>query len=441
MIFVISAHLDSIYIDIKLLKTLMHSNRRTMKKLIILGGGTAGSMMANKLYKQLDKKIWKITVIDKDSIHYYQPGFLFIPFGIYKKEDVIKPRVDFIPDGVDLILADLDRVSTNENKVLLTDGRKLDYDYLIIASGTEIRPDQTPGMLGEEWRKSIFDFYTFEGAVALTDHLKNWEGGKLVVAITELPFKCPVAPLEFIFLADAFFTEKGIRDRVELTLVTPLSGAFTKPIATKMLGQLLDEKRIKVITDFYIEQIDNKNKKLISYDEQEVSFDLLSIVPMNMGSEFIARSGLGDDMNYVPTDKHTLQSKSHPNIFVIGDATDLPTSKAGSVAHFAGDILTKNLLSAIEGRPLTESFDGHANCFIETGYGKATLIDFNYKTEPLPGTFPYPGIGPFSLLKSTRLNHAGKLLFKWMYWNIMLKGRELPIDSNMSMKGKIDVTA
>ena len=411
-----------------------------MKKLIILGGGTAGTMMANKMHKLLDKKIWKITIIDKDTIHYYQPGFLFIPFGIYKKEDVIKPRANYIPRGVDLILADVDRISADENKVLLADGQALEYDYLVIATGTEIRPDQTPGMLGDEWRKSIFDFYTFEGAVALTEQMKDWNGGKLVVAITEIPFKCPVAPLEFIFLADAFFSEKGIRGQVELTLVTPMSGAFTKPVATKMLSQILDEKSINVVTDFYIEHIDNENKKLVSYDEQEVAFDLLAIVPMNMGNEVIARSGLGDDMNYVPTDKHTLQSKSHSNIFVIGDATDIPTSKAGSVAHFAGEILTENLHSAIEGRPLTASFDGHANCFIETGYGKGTLIDFNYTTEPLPGTFPYPVIGPFKLLKPTRLNHIGKLLFRWMYWNILLKGRELPIDSHMSMSGKKELT-
>lgn len=411
-----------------------------MKKLVILGAGTAGTMMANKLRKVLDTKNWSITIIDKESDHYYQPGFLFIPFGIYSKEDVIKPRVKFFPQGVDYIETEIDRINADLNEILLKNTQTIQYDYLIIATGTEIRPDQTPGMMGEQWRKSIFDFYTLDGALALYDKLKDWKGGKLVVAITELPFKCPVAPLEFIFLAEAFFQDKGIRDKVELTLVTPLSGAFTKPVATKMLGQMLDEKGIHVVTDFYIEHIDNENKKLVSYDEQEVHFDLLAIVPMNMGSEFIARSGLGDDMNYVPTDKHTLQAIGHENVFVIGDATNIPASKAGSVAHFAGDILQENLLSAIEGKPLEASFDGHANCYIETGHGKATLIDFNYTTEPLPGTYPVAGVGPFSLLKSTRMNHMGKMLFKWMYWNILLKGRELPVDSHMSMVGKKEVS-
>ena len=407
-----------------------------MKRLLILGGGTAGTMMANKLRKALEREEWDITIIDKHKIHYYQPGFLFIPFGIYAKEDVMKPKGDFFPIGVNVIYADIDRINAEESCVLLDNGRVLNYDYLIIATGAQIRPDETPGLKEENWYKNIFDFYTIEGALALRQFLKSWEGGKLVVCISELPFKCPVAPLEFAFLAEAFFSEKGIRDKVDITFVTPLSGAFTKPIATHMLSELLVEKNIKVVTDFYLEKVDNKNKKIISYDDREIEFDLLTIVPVNMGDEVIERSGLGDDMNYVPTDKHTLQSKAHKNIFVIGDAGDLPTSKAGSVAHFAGEILFENLMNAIEGRSLTAHFDGHANCYIETGYGKGALIDFNYDTEPLPGTFPLPGIGPFGLLKNTKINHYGKIMFRWIYWHILLKGKELPVESEMTMAGK-----
>ena len=407
-----------------------------MKRLLILGGGTAGTMMANKLRKALEREEWDITIIDKHKTHYYQPGFLFIPFGIYTKEDVMKPKGDFFPIGVNVIYSDIDKINAEESCVLLDNGRVLNYDYLIIATGAQIRPDETPGLKEENWYKNIFDFYTIEGALALRQFLKSWEGGKLVVCISELPFKCPVAPLEFAFLAEAFFSEKGIRDKVDITFVTPLSGAFTKPIATHMLSELLVEKNIKVVTDFYLEKVDNKNKKIISYDDREIEFDLLTIVPVNMGDEVIERSGLGDDMNYVPTDKHTLQSKAHKNIFVIGDAGDLPTSKAGSVAHFAGEILFENLMNAIEGRSLTAHFDGHANCYIETGYGKGALIDFNYDTEPLPGTFPLPGIGPFGLLKNTKINHYGKIMFRWIYWHILLKGKELPVESEMTMAGK-----
>ncbi len=408
-----------------------------MKKLLILGAGTAGTMILNKLYKLLDHNEWEFTIVDQYKTHYYQPGFLFIPFGIYTKQDVTKPKYDFFPPGASVIFSKIDRIEGDKNQVFLDGGKVLNYDFLIIATGTETRPDMTPGMKGNLWYKDIFDFYTIEGAVALHNKIKHWEGGELVMCISEIPYKCPVAPLEFVFLAEAYFTQKGIRDKINITYVTPMSGAFTKPVATKMLSALLEEKNIKIIPDFYLESVDNENKKIYSYDGQEVAFDILTVVPVNMGNEMVKRSGLGDDMNFVKTDKHTLQSKNFENIFVLGDASNIPTSKAGSVAHFAAEILVENLLNVMEGRPMTAHFDGHANCYIETGYGKGALIDFNYDTEPLPGTFPLPGIGPFGLLKNTKINHYGKVLFRWIYWHILLKGKEMPIEAHMSMAGKM----
>jgi sulfide:quinone oxidoreductase len=411
-----------------------------MQKLLILGGGTAGTMMANKLRKALDREEWEITIVDKHKTHYYQPGFLFVPFGIYNKQDVTKPKTDFFPAGVNVIFTEVDKIEAQENRVILTGGKVLHYDYLIIATGTQTCPDETPGMKDKLWQKDIFDFYTIEGAVALQKHFKQWEGGKLVMAISELPYKCPVAPIEFVCLADDFFTKKGIRDKVEITLVTPLPGAFTKPVATKMLSDLLKEKNIHVVSEFYIEHIDNDKKVLVSYDEKEVPFDVLTIVPVNMGDAMIERSGLGDDLNFVPTNKQTLRSEEYENIFVLGDASNIPTSKAGSVAHFASEIMFENIMNSIEGRPLTAKFDGHANCYIETGFGKGALIDFNYETEPLPGTFPLPGIGPFGLLKNTKINHYGKIMFRWIYWHILLRGKELPIEADMTMAGKKKVS-
>ncbi|MCK9399684.1 MAG: NAD(P)/FAD-dependent oxidoreductase [Bacteroidales bacterium] len=407
-----------------------------MKKLLILGAGTGGTIMANKMRKDLPRDEWHITIIDQEKIHYYQPGFLFIPFGMYQERDVIKPKNNFIPYGVNFIYGKIDKVDTGQNRVLLADGEALNYDILIIATGTHINPEETPGLKGELWYKNIFDFYTLKGALALQKFFKTWEGGNLVVNIAEMPIKCPVAPLEFSFFADAFFIERGMRQKVTITYVTPLSGAFTKPKASQMLGNLLEEKNIKLVTDFSLAEVDNKNKKIIDYGGTEVPFDLLVTIPVHTGDQMIERSGLGDDFNFVPTNKHTLQSEKFENIFVIGDAGNFPTSKAGSVVHFQAEILHENILCYIENRPFTASFDGHANCYIETGHGMGALIDFNYETEPLPGHFPFPGLGPFGLLKETRMNHYGKLLFRWIYWNILLKGKEMPIDTQMTMAGK-----
>jgi sulfide:quinone oxidoreductase len=408
-----------------------------MKRFLILGAGTAGTMMANKLRKSLSVDEWEITIVDQHKTHYYQPGFLFIPFGIYNKQDVIKPKTDFFPPGVNVVFSEIDRIDGENNQVFLNDSKVLSYDMLIIATGVRTVPEETPGLKDKLWYKNIFDFYTVEGAIALQKFFKSWEGGKLVMAIAEMPFKCPVAPIEFVCLADWYFTQAGIRDKVDISFVTPLPGAFTKPIATKMLSTLLEEKNIKVIPEFYIQNVDNETKELVSYDNQKVPFDALTIVPVNMGADMIENSGLGDDLNFVPTDKETLQSKQFENIFVLGDASNIPTSKAGSVAHFSAEILLENLMSYIEGRPMMAKFDGHANCYIETGFGKGALIDFNYDTEPLPGTFPLPGIGPFGLLKNTKINHYGKIMFRWIYWHILLKGKEMPIEPHMTMAGKV----
>ena len=407
-----------------------------MKKLLILGAGTAGTMMLNKLYNQLDPSEWQITIVDQHETHYYQPGFLFIPFEIYSRKDVIKPKRDYFPAGVNAITSEIDKIEPESNRVLLKNNQVLTYDYLIIATGARIVPEETEGMKDKLWHKSIFDFYTIEGACALREFFKNWEGGKLVLNITEMPIKCPVAPLEFVFLADSFFTEKGIRDKVDIQFVTPLPGAFTKPKASAILADFLDKKNISLTTEFGLARIDNDEKKLISWEEDEISFDVLVTIPTNMGDPAIERSGMGNEFNFIPTDKHTLQSLDHKNIFVIGDATDLSSSKAGSVAHFQADILLENFLAVIEKRKPKAQFDGHANCFIESGFGKGILIDFNYETEPLPGKYPLPGVGPFSLLEETKMNHYGKIMFRWMYWNFLVKGLELPIESHMSMAGK-----
>ncbi len=323
-----------------------------MKRVVILGAGTAGTMMANHLSKKLPKKEWELVIIDQEKTHYYQPGFLFLPFDIYQPEDVVKPIDDFLPSRAKRLVEQIDKVVPTDNVVILKNGESLAYDLLVIATGSQIAPEEVQGMMCDKWHQDIFDFYTYEGACALRKKLQKWEGGKLVVHITEMPIKCPVAPLEFAFLADAFFEEKGMRDKVEITFVTPLSGAFTKPVASEKLAYLLKDKNIKIVPDFAIERVDSENRKIHDYGGQQVEYDLLVTVPTNMGDAMVERSGMGDDLNFIPTDKCTLQSKVAENIFVIGDATDLPASKAGSVAHFEAELMADNIINFINGKPI-----------------------------------------------------------------------------------------
>jgi len=407
-----------------------------MKNILIIGAGTAGTMMAVHLSRKLSGKEWKITVLDKDENHYYQPGYLFIPFGIYSRKDVIRKGVKYIPAGVDYLLVEADEIDYSRNKVKLKDRREIAYDILIIATGTNIHPEETEGMLENGWRENIFDFYTADGAEALRTKLAGFKQGKVAIHVAEMPIKCPVAPLEMAFLADWYFDTNKTRKDISIDFVTPLPSAFSKPVTAQVIGEVFKQRRINLVADFGTERVEPG--RLVSFDNRTVDYDLLITTPANMGDPLMERSGLGDDGNFVPTDKYTLQAKARDNIFSLGDATNLPSSKAGSVVHFQVEILTENVLSYIRGQELKGRFDGHSNCFIESGYGKAFLLDFNYEIDPVEGTYPLPVLGPFSLLRETRLNHLGKLAMKFTYWNILLKGIPVPgIASKMSTAGKL----
>ncbi len=392
-------------------------------------------MSANRLAHQL--KDWKVTVIDRDDNHRYQPGFLFIPFGTYTPDQVTRSRRETLNKNVELVLGEIDRIDGDANKVFLANGIEYEYDYLVIATGVSPRPDKTDGLAeGIASNDAVHEFYSYEGSKALAEKLKRFEGGNVVINIVEMPIKCPVAPLEFAFLADDFFKSRGIREKVTMTYVTPLGAAFTQPIAAQAFGATLDEKSITVEPDYMLMEVDNDANEIISFDERRIPFDLLVSIPINMGQDFLTTSGLGNELNLVPVDKFTQLSDKYSNVFALGDANNIPAPKAGSVAHFEVDIFVENFVEHIAGKEMTHRFDGHANCFIETGGGKAMLIDFNYNVEPLPGKYPYPIVGPMSLLKNTRMNHVGKMAFRWVYWNVLMPGRPMPVPAHMSLSGK-----
>ena len=407
------------------------------KRVVILGGGTGGTMMANRLRREYDEREAHIAVVDRDDRHVYQPGLLFLPFGLAHVDDIVRPRHRQLRRGIDFHESEVERVSLDEERVHLGDGTVLPYDVLVVATGVVLQPEETEGLTGEGWNERMFTFYDIPGAEQLGRALDAFDGGRLVVNLVDMPVKCPVAPLEFAFLADSYFTERGIRGDVELTYVTPLDGAFTTPVASERLAGLLTEKGIGLVTEFAAGEADGVGGRLVSWDDREVPFDLLVTVPLHGGAPYVERSeGLGDALGFVPTDPHTLQSLARPNVFALGDATNVPISKAGSVTHFEGDVLTENIRRFLAGEALDASYDGHANCFVETGFGKALLIDFNYETEPLPGRFPGPA-GPLPLLRESRLNHLGKLMFQWLYWHALLPGRDIPgISAEMRLGGK-----
>jgi sulfide:quinone oxidoreductase len=412
----------------------------TTQQIVILGGGTGGTMTANRLRRRFDPAEAEIHVVDRDDRHVYQPGLLFVPFGLAHVEEIVRPRGRQLRSGIVFHEREVDSVSLERDEVRLDDGTVLPYDVLVVATGSRLQPEETDGLTGPGWNERVFTFYTPEGAEQLRRALDWFDGGRIVVNFVDLPIKCPVAPLEFAFLADWYLRERGIRAATELVYATPLDGAFTKPIASAQLGSLLAEKEIELVTEFNAGEVDGVGGTLTSYDGRELAFDLLVTVPLHGGAPYVERSpALGDALGFVPTDTHTLQTPAARNVFALGDATDLPTSKAGSVTHFEAEVLTENVARFLAGKELEGRYDGHANCFVETGFHKALLIDFNYETEPLPGHFPTAFGLP--LLRESRLNHLGKLAFQWIYWHALLPGREIPfVGPAMPTAGKKHTT-
>lgn len=310
-----------------------------MKNIVILGAGTGGTMMAARLSRALPQG-WEVTLVDRDDQHLYQPGLLFVPFGLSRPEELVRSRKLLAPPGVRLCLAGIERVDPESRRVVLLTGETLSYDLLIVATGSRIVPDALEGLTGPGWRQSASDFYTLEGASALGTRLAGWKGGRVVIHIAEMPIKCPVAPLEFAFLLDSFLAERGLRGGTEILYVTPLEGAFTKPRASAAFGDMLTRRGIIVEGDFVASGVDGEHHILHAYDGRALDYDLLVTIPPHAGAEVLTRSGLADSTGWFPTHKHTLQARDWPNIFALGDATDLPSSKAGAVAHFQSEVLT-----------------------------------------------------------------------------------------------------
>lgn len=394
-----------------------------MGEVVVLGAGTGGTIAANMLSRRLDPDQWRITVVDAADQHLYQPGLLFLPFRLYGYHDAADISRDIrapLPKRARFVQARVQGIDPQQRTVQTSAG-ELSYDWMVCALGCHMAPEEVEG-LAPLLDEHVFTFYGLHSALRLQKALSNFESGHLVIDIADMPIKCPVAPIEFAFLADYYFEQRGVREQIEISLVTPYSGAFTKPVANRVLSKIAQDKNVHVVPDFAIERVDGDARLIRSFDGKEVHYDLLCIIPPNLGPAVLEPAGLADASGYAFTDPRTLKSRQAERIYFMGDNANVATSKAGSVAHFEAETVVENLLREMEGGKPLASYDGHANCFIESGYHKALLLDFNYDAEPLQGSFPTPGFGPFSLLAESYMNHVGKIAFDWVYWHMLLPG-------------------
>jgi len=383
-----------------------------MDRILILGGGVGGTLAANLLAKRLRKRIdageVDVTVVDEAGEHVYQPGFMYIAMGGEKPEGLVRSERSLLDKRVKLHVGTATTIDPEARLVDLANGERLAFDHLVIATGARIMPDEI-----EHFSAEAHHFYGVDAAQRLRAALDAFDGGTIVIGIAGMPYKCPPAPLEVTFLIESELRERGLRDRSQIHYCSPIARAFTIESVSEMATPILADKGIELHTFFNVEAIDPERKVVLSLEGEELPYDLLILVPPHRGAQVVIDSGLAPASGWLPTDHHTLEVAGQEGIYAIGDATDLPLSKAGSTAHFEAPVVAERIAAAVERRApdaVAGSYTGKVMCFFEVGDGKGTLLQFDYEHPPAPP-------------KPNRLWHLGKVVFNKTYWHTVPKGR------------------
>lgn len=373
-------------------------------RVAVLGGGVGGTLIANLLVKELGNDV-KVAVVDPTGMHHYQPGYLYVALGQANGRWLVRDERTLLRREVDLVVEKATKVDADAQTVQLERGGSLDWDYLVMATGARLAPDLVPGLV-----ESSYEFYSLEGAQRLREALRRFRGGRLVVGIAGIPYKCPPAPVEFVFLVEEYLRRRGLRERSEIHYLSPLNRCFTIESASKLLQPMLDERGVHLETFFNVDAVDPSAGVVSSLEGEKLEYDLLVLVPPHRGQQVVVDSGLGDPSGWLPTDRNTLNVGGHERIFAIGDATNLPISKSGSTAHFEAPVVASRIASLIKGTAPKTNYGGRVMCFVETGNRKATVLRFDYEHPPAP---PRPN----------NMWHVAKWMFNRAYWGVVPQGR------------------
>jgi len=373
-------------------------------RVVVLGGGVGGTLTANLLDKGLGRDV-HVTVVDPTGMHDYQPGYLYVALGEASGHWLSRDERTLLRSGVDLAIEEAIRIHPEAQTVQLARGGNIEYDYLVIATGARLVHEAIPGLA-----EGSYGFYSLPDAERLREELRRFQGGRIVIGVAGIPYKCPPAPVEFTFMVEEYLRKRGIRDKSEVTLASPLNRAFTIESASTLIAPIMQDRGIELATFFNVEEVDPSAHVVSSLEGEKREYDLLVLVPPHKGQQVVIDSGLGDLSGWIPTDRHTLNVEGQERIFALGDATNLPISKSGSTAHFEAPVIASRIASLVDGSAPKENYGGRVMCFLETGNGKATALRFDYEHPPVP---PQPN----------RAWHMAKWIFNRAYWETVPQGR------------------
>jgi sulfide:quinone oxidoreductase len=369
--------------------------------IVVVGGGTGGTVLANRLAEKLGPEIDRgdveVTLYSDDPNHVYKPHFLYVPFGKKTVEEASRPLRELVDRRVDVEIDRVEELDPDARRVTLRDGTSVGYDKVALAMGSRLVPEDVPGLA-----EGGHHFYGPGGAERLRDAMAEFTGGHLVLSVIGTPHMCPAAPVEFVLMAEDWFRKRGLRDEVEITYTYPIQRAHAIESVADWASERFEERDINLETFFNADEVDPEEQVLNTIEGKELDYDLLVGIPPHEGSDLVAEAGLGDD-GWADVDRHTLESEHADDVYAIGDVAEVPTSKAGSVAHYEAGAVADRIASEVRGQVPTATYDGKTICFIESGMDEATFVDFEYGTEP-------------SVREASKPVHWAKLGYNESYW-------------------------
>ena len=392
-------------------------------QILIIGGGNAGISTASKLLRK--NKSLDITIIEPSEHHYYQPAWTLVGAGVFDINKTKRTEASVMPKKVKWIKHKVVSFQAEKNEVTLDNNETLKYEYLIVAPGIQLNWNEIKGLKETLGKNGVCSNYSFEQAPYTWECIKNLKGGKALFTNPNTPVKCGGAPHKIMWLAADYFKKQNVFDNTEIQYWSGGTRLFGVDKYEKTLKQVAERDKVQMNFFTKLVEIDGPNKKakFVGIGEQnkdkvyDVEFDMIHVTPPQSAPDFVRNSSIANEAGWVDVDKHTLQHLKYKNIFSLGDASSLPTSRTGAAIRKQAPVLVKNLLAVMEGKELNEKYNGYTSCPVVTGYGKLVLCEFDYNNQPTE-TFPID-----QSKERWSMYQLKKKVLPWLYWNKILPGK------------------